>query len=91
MAAGDKTPCRRVDSYSETVGDYWITEDGYLFVVLPTGEMGGVDPKKWTVTENADGTVTVDPSILMQETPLKDGTVLKGWHGYLRNDVLEEV
>lgn len=91
MAAGDKTQGTRVDEYSETIGDYWRHGDGHVFIVLPTGQLGGVDPAKWTVTEHADGTITVDPSILMHETKLKDGTVIPGWHGYLRNGVLEEV
>ena len=69
-----------------------------LWFKLPSGGLGriankghGPDPEhEWTITENPDGTVTVDPSILQREMPgHENDPTLRAWHGHLRNGVWE--
>lgn len=45
-------------------------------ICCPDGSTGTINPAKHTVTEHADGTITVSPSI-----------VSSTWHGWLRNGV----
>lgn len=75
-------------------GDYFpIVEDGIctaLWFKLPTGTLGRIaadghgkhGEPEWTITVNADETVTVDPSIEQHET-----TNVPYWHGHLVNGV----
>jgi hypothetical protein len=57
--------------------------NGKGFGGKPNG-VGGVEPE-WDITVNEDGTVTVDPSIEMHETPGDPPTPY--WHGHLVNGV----
>lgn len=59
-------------------GDYCVMRSGALWVVLPSGVHGRVDPEDWTITEHEDGTVSVSPSI--HDAP-------DGWHGFLERGV----
>jgi hypothetical protein len=59
------------------VGDRWL-------ICVPTGDIGGLDGH--TITEHADGTITVSPSILI--FPSADSP---GWHGYLERGVWRAV
>lgn len=62
-------------------GDYMLVQsDGYrmLYFVDPLGHVGSV--RTHTITENDDGTITVEPSIAPR--PDEDG-----WHGFLRAGV----
>lgn len=102
MAAGDKTPGRRLpdgspifeDGVERQAGDYLRREDA-VYIWIPRMDCYGAPSlfrvdDRWTVTENDDGTLTVDPSLLMY--PIQnEGCDVKEWHGYLRNGVLEEV
>lgn len=59
-------------------GDYFKQDKGRWFVMAPSGESGSVSPPTWTITENHDGTITVDPSIFFNRER-------NGWHGFLEN------
>lgn len=84
------------DAYREP-GVYWWCRgipDGVdrLYFIDPTGVFGAVSPKIHTITDNADGTITVEPSILRYAGgPREDGTPDLGWHGYLENGVWRTV
>lgn len=67
----------------QTPGVYGKVGDGWL-VCLPTGELCSMNAGH-TITEHADGTITVSPSILM---PADRG---RYWHGYLEHGVWREV
>lgn len=64
-----------------------------LWFRLPTGTLGRIAAKghgngtepEWDITINADGTVTVDPSIEQHES---EG--IPYWHGHLRAGVWED-
>lgn len=98
MAAGDTTQGRRVEPGFENLerpGDYYFA-DGILWAILPHGghgrlpaigcsETGGPE---WTITADADGTVTVAPSI--RQLPI-ESLGDPGWHGYLEHGVWREV
>jgi hypothetical protein len=66
-----------------------------LWFKLPTGGLGriasivvGKDPEhEWTITENDDGTITVDPSIEQHATPGRTEPEYGYWHGHLVNGV----
>ena len=87
MSSRDITPGRRIDSpfaadgglinkWPEP-GDYWYdahAREQCWKGCTPDGSMANL--QKHDVTENADGTITVSPSILVRD----DG---KEWHGYL--------
>lgn len=64
-------------------GDYWQGEDGSWYGVCPDGQYCWL--KNHTVVENADGTISVTPSILCGGGELKPK-----WHGYLTNGVWKE-
>lgn len=71
---------RRVSTFADASqpGDYCLMRSGALWVILPSGIHGRIDPEEWTITEEEDGTITVDPSI--HDAP-------DGWHGWLRHGV----
>lgn len=56
----------------------------WWLIRAPNGATCSLDPKVHKLTENPDGTLTVEPSILIP----KEGPML--WHGYLRNGVFSE-
>jgi len=68
-------------------GDYGKAENGDWFLKVPEERLGGFYHLKldnrWTITEHDDGTITVNPSILIRGGP--DGKV--EWHGYLVHGV----
>lgn len=91
MAAGDTTQGNRRDDgtpvHELAPGEYAFasaerTPATVLWICLPSGQFGHIDPARWTVTVEDDGTVTVSPSIL--DAP-------DGWHGYLECGVWREV
>jgi hypothetical protein len=63
-------------------GEYGKGTDGIWMVRPPGNHMGSL--AKHQVTENADGTITVSPSIL-----INDGR--SQWHGHLVNGEWREV
>lgn len=67
-------------------GAYWKDARGVWMAVTPAGHLG--DLGNHDVTEHADGTITVAPSILV-ETSFAGRRV--GWHGYLERGVWREV
>lgn len=78
------------DHYADSEpGDYWFvdgrpTQDGHcLWVKDPEGNLGRCC--KHEVTEHEDGTVTVEPSILV--TTRRDGVDVELFHGHLRAGV----
>ena len=64
-------------------GEYGKWTDGTWFACTPNGH--GANLGNHSVTENADGTVTVAPSILVSG---RDTGSL--WHGYLTRGVWRE-
>lgn len=85
-------------------GDYMLcdsenpdgTKRGFreLWFRLPEHPKPGVrhihdGPDGWTFTENADGTVTVSPSIFAHIVQ-RDGSTKPGWHGFLEQGVWRE-
>lgn len=93
------------DSLKEP-GDYYLVKDeqgikvlwGILpngfFCRLPARQLGEGNPPKenlaWSITENPDGTVTVDPSIEAWDRPEKAAAGPDHyWHGHLVNGVWE--
>lgn len=84
-------------------GDYCprLAPDGtvaVLWAILPNATSWGRLPNKghgtggepeWTITLEADGTVTVDPSIEQHEVKRGDRVVAPYWHGHLRRGVWE--
>ena len=82
---------RRVDAIEGAVlpklepGDYGKDSCGSWWVCPPRGGYALIDPRKgWTATENADGTLTVSPSIFMTAPEEHK------WHGYLEKGVWRE-
>lgn len=63
-------------------GDYGRDDHGW-WVHPPAHPFGGYVTKH-TVTEHPDGTITVEPSILIHPTAKKGD---QGWHGWLRAGV----
>jgi len=59
-------------------GDYWKSEYGHWFAKAPNGFIGNL--KGHEVVEHDDGTITVSPSMLVD-----DGE--SNWHGYLEKGV----
>jgi hypothetical protein len=67
-------------------GDYWFDPTlGYWLVCSPTGGVGSLE--KHTVIEHDDGTITVNPSILITS----NWQPQHNWHGYLEHGVWQEV
>jgi hypothetical protein len=97
MAAGDTLQGRRVEGFGdlERPGDYSFAS-GILWAVLPTGSHarlpsqnhGQQGEAEWTIREEPDGTVTVDPSI--RQHPI-NAAGIPGWHGYLERGTWREV
>jgi hypothetical protein len=71
---------RRVFDFEDPIefqpGDYGFYK-GYWWVYPPEDDTGPIMLKGWTITENEDKTITVNPSIQVR------GKV--SWHGYLTN------
>lgn len=63
-------------------GDYGQTKEGKWDVRPPGMHTGGIPHHD--VTEHSDGTITVSPSILLNDGQQK-------WHGYLEHGVWREV
>lgn len=94
---------KRVESNDdlENPGDYYPVkaDDGsirLLWAIAPNGFWLRLPAKPeegnnifWNVTENPDGTITVDPSIETWAAPSKEEAQAKGpdyyWHGHLVN------
>ena len=79
---------RRIRGYEELDEEqicYWHTDAGWL-LYMPGCGIGGL--KLHTVTENENGTITVQPSIKI--TGHKDGQPTEV-HGYLTNGVWSDV
>lgn len=73
------------DTRNMQLGDYMLVPAGedhsrQLFICDPMGNVGRVTDK-WTITENENGTITVEPSIDDQSEP---GV---SFHGWLRDGV----
>ncbi len=64
-------------------GSYW-KRNGSWFCITPRGDFG--DLSKHRVLEHDDGTITVNPSILITHHPHK-GPPQQGWHGFLEGGV----
>lgn len=62
-------------------GDYGLIA-GHWFACTPNGLLGNLDSHE--ITEHEDGTITVSPSILV------DNSVVN-WHGYLERGIWREV
>jgi len=60
-------------------GAYWRGGDGRWYVVTPNGLFG--DVTRHEITEHADGTITVSPSILVRQPNVGE------FHGYLERGV----
>ena len=71
-------------SLSMQPGDYGKDGRGVWHVRPPDSEVHVGSIEKHTVVEHEDGTITVSPSILLDQ-----GAGLKGFHGYLRKGVWE--
>lgn len=64
-------------------GEYGKGTDGVWYVRPPGCHMGSL--VKHTVTEHGDGSITVEPSILISYGEATGQPGFAGWHGYLRN------
>jgi hypothetical protein len=75
---------RRVQTavYELEPGDYCLVEDEW-YGKTPNGLLAGL--RRHQIVENADGTITVSPSILVTQ-----GEGLPQWHGYLENGFWRE-
>ncbi len=60
-------------------GDYWRWGDAGWYAATPNGELANLTGH--TVTEHADGTITVSPSIEIKAPPPAY------WHGFLERGV----
>lgn len=69
-------------------GDYGLNslDKNFLWFRTPNGIYGRLNPSVHQISENADGTISVSPSILCNERSLDGST----WHGYLENGVWRE-
>lgn len=70
-------------------GDYGFDEKQSIWLVRPPGCHAG-SIAKHTVTEHADGTITVSPSILLYDSDGQGG-FKESWHGYLEGGVWRQV
>lgn len=61
-------------------------KDGNWYARCPGGHHGNLSSH--TVIEHEDGTISVEPSILISTS--KDRNPVPVWHGYLRHGVWEE-
>lgn len=81
----------RVNSYLEGDKDtyYYKGEDNNWYLWIPGVGLGNL--KAHQVTENADGTISVTPSILVSSPMLVDGhDVTASAHGYLTNGIWKD-
>lgn len=69
--------------YLMKAGEYGIGSDGEWYACTPNGYMGNLGNHE--VIDNADGTITVSPSILI--TAEYDEKKHELWHGFLKNGV----
>ena len=78
------TPGRRLPDGHDVFapGDYGKLRDGW-YGRPPRGGLGNLE--NHDVTEHEDGTITVSPSILID-----DGRPERRWHGYLEHGVWRE-
>lgn len=82
---------RRV--YANARGELWLAagdygmdpRDGHWKARPPGGKISSGDLSQHEVTEHPDGTITVSPSILVEQPPIG------AWHGYLERGVWREV
>lgn len=65
-------------------GDYGKWRGGWL-VCVPTGIRGQIKEPTWSIEEHVDGTITVSPSIDVQ-----NGEPEYRWHGFLEKGVWRE-
>lgn len=82
----DGTPVHQLE-----VGEYAFakedpTPETALWIRVPSGDHGHIDPALWKITVEEDETVTVSPSIWSN----KHGDP-PGWHGYLEHGNWREV
>lgn len=71
---------------------YGLNDRGQWEVCTPNGRRGSLDPADHTVTEHEDGTISVEPSLLIEPlTRASSGVVRPGWHGYLRFGTFQEL
>lgn len=83
------------DGLDAEPGDYWAASSprfaGYWTVMTPNGHVGMLNPTVHTITEHADGTITVNPSILLTHPiPGSGGESAEVYHGWLVNGVWRE-
>ena len=69
-------------------GAYWKL-NGVWFCLSPNGHLGMLS--QHTVTEHEDGTITVNPSILISASNPSRGVHVELWHGFLERGVWREV
>lgn len=95
------TPVGSMDEVWDGVpGCYYVLKNDEgeitgLWYKLPTGGLGriashghGTGPKhEWTITEDASGVVTVEPSIEQHAIPNRTEPEYGYWHGFLRAGV----
>lgn len=95
MSAGDTMQgARRPDGtqvHELAPGEYAFAcedpqPDAALWICVPSGDHGHIDPALWSVTVEEDATVTVSPSIWSNKHASPPG-----WHGYLERGVWREV
>ena len=63
-------------------GEYAKHAEGYFYACTPSGMLANL--RSHRVTEHPDGTITVEPSILVT------GGEGQSWHGFLRAGVWSE-
>jgi len=63
-------------------GDYAKYLDNW-FIMTPNGQLARIDPKRWTITEHEDKTITVSPSIRISTRHPTTNQDIELWHGYL--------
>lgn len=66
----DEFPAFEPGTYCRYKGTWWV--------MLPNGDL--VDVRTWTIVENADGTITITPSMQTMPPEAPDS-----WHGFLTN------
>lgn len=87
MAAGDSTPGSRGPdgdwSSERRAGEYW--RNGNRWCAITPRHDHFVDVTTWTVTEHDDRTITVAPSIFVNQGKSN------AWHGFLERGTWREV
>ena len=77
---------RQTHTGSEAGSD--VLQHPYWAVRTPNGHHGNLE--KHTVTENADGTITVNPSISVKTSMDGGKTWIEEYHGWLKGGVWTE-